>query len=219
MIKDSYEDLFHLIGKDKLFEFGRNNIITIPKDKAYAQWDDLKKRIKNKTDDIYIRGYGRNGQKNHVYEDLYKEIFNINVCIDATNNNKPTKLIEEGTGHRKNKTIRNYQVSHVFGRTKNIYSFTAPWNITFIPKVMDPFTGHEAKGDYVAEFTKMFTDYVYNEFHEMIDEYNGIMKKKSKDVSQWLDGYIFEGFNDKAIALIKSDVQGEFGLIKELRSN
>ena len=79
---------------------------------------------------------------------------------------------------------------------------------------MDPFTGHEAKGEYIAEFTKMFKDHVYNEFNEMIEEYNGIMTKKSKDVNQWLDGYIFEGFDDKAIALIKSDVHGEFGLIK-----
>ena len=123
-------------------------------------------------------------------------------------------MIVEGTGHKKNKTIRNYQVSHVFGKTKNIYSFTAPWNITFIPKVLDPFTGHEAKGDAITEFTGMFQNHVYKQFHEMIDEYNALMKKKVKEVKQWLEIYCFEGLDEKAVATTKLEILSEFGVVK-----
>lgn len=44
----------------------------------------------------------------------------------------------------------------MFGRTKNIYAFTAPWNIVYMPKILDPFTGHEAKGEMVDEYRMLF---------------------------------------------------------------
>ena len=54
--------------------------------------------------------------------------------------------MERLTGRKNKKEIINYQVSHIFGKTKNIYAFTAPWNFIYLPKIMDPLTGHEAQG-------------------------------------------------------------------------
>ena len=89
-------------------------------------------------------------------------------------------LIEELTGyskrHRKGYVpIRNYQVAHIFGRTKNVYAFTAPWNIAYIPKVLDPFTGHEAKGSMVAEFTNLFQKKSFEHFEPLINDYNKLI--------------------------------------------
>ena len=71
--------------------------------------------------------------------------------------------------------IRNYQVSHVFGRTKNVFAFTAPWNIVYVPKMLDPFTGHEAKGEMISEFTRLFQQRTYKNFEPLIEDYNNIV--------------------------------------------
>ncbi|RLA42690.1 MAG: hypothetical protein DRR42_22980 [Gammaproteobacteria bacterium] len=99
---------------------------------------------------------------------------------DSTNNAEPTKIIRELTGYSKTKStkhesIRNYQISHIFGRTKNIYAFTAPWNIVYMPKMLDPFTGHEAKGDLIDEYTVLFQNQGYNKFAALIEEFNEII--------------------------------------------
>ena len=84
--------------------------------------------------------------------------------------------------------IQNYQVSHVFGRTKNAFAFTAPWNIVYLPKLLDPFTGHEAKGEDVAEFTRLFQAQCYQKFEDMILDFNEIME--SDKLSSKLTGGI-----------------------------
>ncbi|NQV86930.1 MAG: hypothetical protein HQ492_07630 [Woeseiaceae bacterium] len=79
------------------------------------------------------------------------------------------------TVNSKFEPIRNYQVSHVFGRTKNIYAFTAPWNIVYMPKLLDPFTGHEATGSMVSEFTLLFQRQSYALFGKLIDDFNELI--------------------------------------------
>ena len=64
--------------------------------------------------------------------------------------------------------IRNYQFSHIFGRTKNIYLFTTPWSIVYLPKVIGPFAGHEAKGNMVKEYQAMFQQKSYAYFKDLI---------------------------------------------------
>ncbi|TXZ35663.1 hypothetical protein FXE65_03330 [Vibrio cholerae] len=105
---------------------------------------------------------------------------NHNVVKDSTNNAEPTKLIRQLTGFSKTiskqyQPLRNYQISHVFGRTKNVYAFTAPWNIVYVPKLIDPFTGHEAKGDMVDEYTVLFQKSVFERFEKYINEFNCLM--------------------------------------------
>jgi len=99
----------------------------------------------------------------------------LNIVKDPTNNASPRRILQNLTDLRINQDLRNYQTAHVFGRTKNPYSFTAGWNLAFIPKVIDPFTGHEAKGEYVNEYQKLFTDKAFELFEEFIDEFNQIV--------------------------------------------
>lgn len=32
----------------------------------------------------------------------------------------------------------------------------APWNIVYMPKMLDPFTGYEAQGELIDEYTDLF---------------------------------------------------------------
>ena len=178
-MRDSYElffSRFH-IDKEQFFDFGLNETIFATFDKAKEGWEDLKQRIKN-NGQVYIRGFGRNSNASHLYKDFYSRVLsNENVEIDPTNNQKPANLIrdmtkcskDERSGHE---PIRNYQISHVFGRTKNIFTFTAPWNIVYQPKIIDPFTGHEAKGEMVSEYKTMLQKKTYVCFEALIEEYN-----------------------------------------------
>ena len=98
--------------------------------------------------------------------------------------------MNELSGFEINKNIQNYQTSHVYGKTKNVYCFTAPWNIVLIPKIIDPLTGHEAKGDFVGEFQKLFKDTVYNKFKECIEEYNSLIQAKESTICEWIKSYV-----------------------------
>ncbi|PCJ12262.1 MAG: hypothetical protein COB04_18025 [Gammaproteobacteria bacterium] len=105
---------------------------------------------------------------------------NKSVAKDSTNNAEPTKIIRELTGYSKIKNarhepIRNYQISHIFGRTKNVFAFTAPWNIVYMPKILDPFTGHEAQGELIDEYTDLFQRQGYQRFGRLIDDFNQLI--------------------------------------------
>jgi len=203
---DGYEQFFEFMKKEDFFKFGLDNIITIDKNLVSSSWKKLIKDINYKSNDLYIRSFGRNGNGNEIFKKLYNDIFNININFDQTNNSKPTQIIQNLTGYKKNKTIFNYQISHVFGNTKNIYCFTAPWNIVFIPKIIDPFTGHEAKGNFVNEFKKMFKEKIIKHSIEEIIEYNKIMEKIKPEIKNWLNKYIPE--KDK------NNIIKEFGFIE-----
>lgn len=182
---DGYEQFFDFVNKEKFFEFGLTNIISIDKEAASTEWRSLVKRIHNRDNNLYVRNFGRGGQSNGVLSKLYKEVLGIQINYDPTNNNRPAALIERLTDLKRNKTIFNYQVSHVFGRTKNVFCFTAPWNIVFIPKLLDPLTGHEAKGDFVKDFSKRFQSKVFETFKEQIKEANIEMDEVRKKVVDW----------------------------------
>jgi hypothetical protein len=204
---DGYRQFFEYIKKEDFFNFGINNIITIDQGFVSLLWKKLLDDINNKSKDLYIRNFGKNGNGNYIFENLYKSIFDIEINFDRNNNQKPTYLMEEFTEYKKNKNIFNYQVSHVFGNTKNVYSFTAPWNIVYIPKIIDPFTGHEAKGDYIEEFKKLFQNKIFKIFFSEIDEYNKIMEKIYPEIKKWIDGNNIEENKKKYIL-------GEFEKIK-----
>lgn len=181
---DGYQLFFEQFIKDRkqeFFDFGLENIIFANKKKAQENWSNLKHSLL-KGELVYIRSYGRGGVNTPLYQLFYAHIFdNENIKPDPTNNSKPRQLLEHLTGYakkeRKNlKPIQNFQVSHVFGRTKNALAFTAPWNVVYLPKILDPFTGHEAKGDSVNEFKKMFQKKCFEEFEELILDFNDIME-------------------------------------------
>jgi len=116
-----------------------------------------------------------------LFQELYKHLVgNESVTKDSTNNAEPTKIIRDLTGCSKIKNaryepIRNYQISHIFGRTKNVFAFTAPWNIVYMPKMLDPFTGHEAQGKLIDEYTALFQRQGYQRFARLIDDFNQLI--------------------------------------------
>ena len=69
----------------------------------------------------------------------------------------------------------NYQVSHLFGRTKNPLLFTSPWNIAYIPKYLDPFTGHESQGIHSTEFKNIFNQLIAKKFEPYIQDYHNFI--------------------------------------------
>ncbi len=219
-MRDSYIRFFSegYISKDQFFEFGLKETIYAPYEKAKREWELLKNRIKN-NEDVYIRGFGRDANGTHLFQELYKRLVeNYNVKKDPTNNAEPTKIIRELTGYSKTKKsnyelIRNYQISHIFGRTKNIYAFTAPWNIVYMPKMLDPFTGHEAKGEMIDEYTLLFQRQGYKHFSGLIDDFNEIITSSSF-INKLNDCFctLFEDahFEKKDIEKLKNAVENEF---------
>ena len=191
-IRDGYIQIFEYIKKEDFFNFGINNIITIDHGYVSLLWKKLLNDINKKSNNLYIRDYGKNGSGNEKLLKLYKNLFDIDINFYKTNNQQPTKIIEEYTDYKKNKNLFNYQVSHVFGKTKNVYSFCAPWNIVYIPKIIDPLTGHEAKGEYKDEFKNMFQNKIYLQFKSEIDEYNEIMEGIYLKISNWTIDNIIE---------------------------
>ena len=191
-ILDGYEQLFEFVKKEDFFDFGLKNIITIDKEVVFDLWKKLLNDIDNRSTGLFIRNFGRNGRGNDRFFNLYIAILGIEINFDPINNLKPTQLLEKNTRYKKNKNIFNYQVSHVFGNTKNVYCFTAPWNIVYIPKIVDPLTGHEAKGEYADEFKKLFQNFIIQKFNNEIEEYNKIMKKLYPEIKEWVDENIIE---------------------------
>ena len=215
---DSYEKfLTKYVSKEDFFDFGLSETIYISSEKVKIEWENLKNRIYT-NQEVFIRGFGRDASGTHLFLNFYKKVFNNdNVLKDPTNNAKPTKLIETLTDLKKNKDIRNYQVSHVFSKTKNIFTFTAPWNIVFMPKILDPFTGHEAKGTMVEEYQRLFKQQTYEKLKNFINEYNDIMS--DVNLVNTIDEYFEELYNtgnrnDKIIKKFKKAVIEEFSPIE-----
>jgi hypothetical protein len=182
MIRDAYEKFFDYfpISPDDFFDFGIRELIHIPIHEASIEWQDLRRRVES-SGTVVVRGSGRNGVNNDRLLGFCKSTFgHSGFEIDRTNNAAPAQLLQRLTGYSKTskvgcQPIGNYQVSHVFGRTKNPYAFTAPWNVVYIPKIIDPFTGHEAPGELSQQFQKRFTSHVYEIFKPLIDDYNEVV--------------------------------------------
>ena len=51
----------------------------------------------------------------------------------------------------------------------------APWNIVYIPKLFDPFSGHESKGELTQIFSTKLKEITYEKFKEDIGDYNSIV--------------------------------------------
>lgn len=213
-IKDGYDIFFKKfnISDNDFVEFGINECISVDFDTAEREWLLLKSNIAN-SKEVYIRGFGRNSSGSDSYIDFYKfAIPNINLKIDPSNNSAPRKLIEKLTGLKKNIHIQNYQVSHVFSKTKNVYAFTAPWNLIYLPKVFDPFTGHEAHGGKVTLFTSNIEKHIFNKFAQLIDDFNQTMDSLEIEnkFSQFTSSIALP---EKNYLNLKSSIQSEFSKI------
>ena len=199
MIKDGYAQFFELISKEDFFQFGLDNLILIDPNLVKIKWKKLLQEIKSGSSELYVRNFGRNGSGNELIIDFYRDIFDLKIKFDNTTNANPKQLLQKLSGYQVNKDIFNYQISHVFGRTKNVYCFTAPWNLVFIPKILDPLTGHESKGDYVKEFQYLFKNKIYSKFKNEITEYNKIISKKQDQIFNWVDENVTQTQRKNAI--------------------
>jgi hypothetical protein len=82
-----------------------------------------------------------------------------------------------------------------------------------MPKMLDPFTGHEAKGEMIDEYTSLFQKQGYNQFARLIDEFNEIITNQS--FQEKLRGCLEdlsadESFDNKDIDKLKKAVYNEF---------
>ncbi|MDO4317593.1 MAG: hypothetical protein Q4C48_05220 [Lachnospiraceae bacterium] len=112
-----------------------------------------------------------------MYLELYKYLFhNSHVEKDASNNTQPHRLIRQLTGLKRNYNVYNYQVSHIWGRTKNIFLFEAPWNLCYTPKIIDPFTGHETQGPWGIEYKELFLSRARERYQPFLDDYNELLE-------------------------------------------
>lgn len=197
---DSYQEFItHFnIDKEKLFEWGISSTIFPSIDKVTVEWENLKYRIFH-NEVVYIRKYGPNSRKTKLYIDFYAEFMhNTNVRVDVGNNTIPHKVMQRTTGMKRNKDLYNYQVSHIWGHTKNVFLFEAPWNMCYTPKIMDPFTGHETKGIWPKEYQRRFYQKATEVYRPFVEEYNQIMKelnaeKRLQEYIVSLNGSVPEG--------------------------
>ncbi len=217
-MRDAYDRFFERldVSPDAFFQFGLDEIIHVPYDVAASEWNRLKQRI----DDglrVTIRGYGRGGENTHLFQRFYADVLGHNdVARDPTNNAMPTRVLRDLTGYSKTvkkgcERIRNYQVSHVFGKTKNPYAFTAPWNIVYLPKIVDPFTGHEAPGSRSEDFTKLFQGHMFALFDDLIQDFNRIVT--NSNLQTRIDSYIGKLPVDENLRAFVVSIRDEFAPI------
>ena len=207
------------IGKEEFLKFGIEMIMELlpKKELIEKQWEDLKIEIKH--DKIgHRRNYGRDGgkskgQKNEIINNIIKELYGINESkIDVTNNAEPTKVINRYSGHKKNKDIFNYQVSHIWGKTLNPYCFKSLWNMAYIPILYDPFTGHEAKSDMAIAFTKELKSEIFKFNKPQISEFNEIIKSTTPRLLEILNEINHSPkIEDKGKERIIKDIKENFG--------
>jgi hypothetical protein len=62
-----------------------------------------------------------------------------------------------------------------------------------MPKMLDPFTGHEAKGKMIAEYQVLFQQQSYKHFEPLIEDYNKLIssQKLVDSNSESVRGYYF----------------------------
>lgn len=204
---DSYEALIpEYLSKDDFFRFGIEKTIYIPDEKVKMQWKKLKEDI-HANKEVFMRGV-KEASGNHLFFDFYAQHFsNDQVKKDPSNTQNPAKVIEALTGYKKSKDLRNYQLASIFGRSRNIFAFTAPWNIVFIPSILDPLLSSEAKGHLAIEFQEHFMRHSYEKFKPYIDEFNKIMTERH--FLQSVDDHFENLYNNNRMYPRKSTEQFE----------
>jgi len=177
-MKDSYEALINdYLPQENFFAYGLENTIYIPDEKVKPEWEKLKKQI-NSNKKTYMRGL-KDHTGNQLFFDFYGKVFkNEQVAKDPSNTQTPAKIIETLTGYKKSKDLRNYQLASIFGRGKNIFAFSAPWNIAYIPSIFDPLLNSEVSTDLATAYKQAFLQHSYTKFKPYIDEFNDMITNR-----------------------------------------
>lgn len=176
-MQDSYKIFLCRFGisTSDLIEFGLNQTLYPREDLVTASWEEAKSRLRRK-ELHWIRGAGRDATGTRLYQRFYELLLDLDVRKDQTNNAAPKRILEATTEGR-GKNLVNYQVSHVFGRTKNPLLFTAAWNIVWKPKILDPFTGHEAKGEIAALYKDRYLTHIRSKYKQYLEDYEMLRRE------------------------------------------
>ncbi len=211
-MKDSYQDFLNYfnITKHDLYDWGIASTIFVPFEAAEKEWNSLKDRVLN-NGVVYIRRYGQDGHGTNLYTDFYKDwLGNNQVQKDPSNNTAPHRLIQKMTGLKLKSDISNFQISHIWGHTKNVFMFEAPWNICYTPKLIDPFTGHEASGVWPNEYQAVFLAEAMKRFKPLIDDYNQLLKSLNVDmhIQKYIDS-LKGTLTEKILTQFSKDILSE----------
>jgi len=172
---DSYEALIpEYISKEEFFRFGLEKTIYINDSKVKEGWESLKQKLKNNKP-LFMRGV-KDAVGNQLFYEFYTSVLkNEQVKKDPSNSQAPTKMMEDLTGYKKSKDLRNYQLNPIFSRSKNVLCFNAPWNFAYTPNILDPFLSVDAKGTLADEYKQAFQEHCYEKFKPYILEFNEMM--------------------------------------------
>lgn len=187
-VKLMWRSLIYKLFGEEIYKqfFSEDTDIKIEDIKKYIEEDD--KRAKEKGI-VYIRSSGRQGASTEAVIKEYEKLGMIKAVLkkDSTNNNRPTRMLKK-TGYHKDgdRNIHNYVVAHIWGETQNPLLFECPWNICYLPKIVDPFSGHESTEETCDEgvdndtksrkdmFQSKLQEKAYGLFEELVIEYNKI---------------------------------------------
>lgn len=214
---DSYQlfcDDFH-ITPEELYRFGIRRSIFATPEAAWNQWQSLKKALRGERE-LRIRKYGRSAVNPFI--EMYKHIFpQAQILEDSTGNAAPRAIIQRITNHTINSTICNFEVSHVFGYTKNPLLFNAAWNFFFCPRLIDPFTGHASTGRWPEEYQPLLREAVLTKFARCISDYNRMLAEEGihDQIENYLANLNWGTEKTKELARFKEDVRKEWRPIAE----
>lgn len=217
---DSYQqfcDDFH-ITPDELYQFGIRRSIFATPEEAWNQWQSIKRALQGEGE-LKIRKYGR--AESNPFISMYKQIFpQAQISIDTNGNSSPRAIIQKVTNRTINDTIFNFEVSHVFGYTKNPLLFNAAWNFFFCPKLIDPFTGHTSKGRWPEEYQPLLRESVLTKFSRCISDYNKMLTEMR--ILELIENYLADldwgTENAKELARFKEDARKEWQPITNTES-
>ncbi len=201
---DTYQDAYEFLTFENLKSIANNKGIIYPDEntndsKSIEQWskwrnilkDLLKEKNERKQHKLFVRGIG-NKQDIALLQELYNEMFDgaIQLAVDKNKNSNPKGVIAAVTGYvkvdstkrnaknkKRYKVVYNYQVSHIWGHTNNPLLFIAPWNICYLSKILDPFSGHEATGILPKQFSAWLKELFFNRYKKDIEVYNDFLSK------------------------------------------
>jgi len=214
---DSYEALIpEYISKEEFFRFGIEKTIYIPDEKVKEEWTRLKEKVKSNKP-LFMRGV-KDSVGNQLFFEFYAKVLkNQQVKKDPSNTQAPTKIIEDLSGYKKSKDLRNYQLTSIFGRSKNILCFNAPWNIVYIPNILDPLMGVDARGELAVEYKKTFLEHAYNKFRPYINEFNEMVSNTHflRETDEYIHSlYDNSMHNRDAVTKFEESLREEFSPIK-----
>ena len=91
--------------------------------------------------------------------------------------------------------------------------FEAAWNYCYTPKVMDPFTGHEAKGQLAVEYQAALRKYAFSLYGDSIREYNELLTEYH--MAERIDAFLncTDQYDDKTKNIFRKSAMEEFVVI------